>query len=90
MCDSDFFDKAYNEIMQAVYELNRQGIRVAPPTYIEITIGKTMTKNNELRSMFDEFKKEHPRGFEEIKEVLEEDQGLREKINKMVIQPLNQ
>lgn len=39
MCDADFFDKAYKEIMQAVYELNRQGIRVVPPTYIEITKG---------------------------------------------------
>lgn len=41
MCDADFFDKAYKEIMQAVYELNRQGIRVEPPTYIEITKAQT-------------------------------------------------
>ena len=47
-------------------------------------------KNNDLWSMFEEFKKEHPRGIEEINEVLEQDQGLREKINKMVRQPLNQ
>jgi len=34
------FDKAYEQIKEAVRELQAQGYNVQPPTYLEITIPK--------------------------------------------------
>lgn len=45
--------------------------------------------NDILEKMLETFKKEHPRGMDEIKEVLEQDENVRKHIQKIVRTPLN-
>ena len=37
MSDSEFYDKAHKEIIDAVTELRQRGYQVGYPSYIEIT-----------------------------------------------------